>query len=157
MLLARLTAAPAGAALVRVTVQLAVPPLSTVAGVQATDATCTGALRASVAARLCPLRVPVTVALWSVVTAAAVTEKMPLAAPAATDADAGIVRLVLSLLSAIVVATAAAFVRLTVQVAAAPALRVSGVHASEASCAGADTLSVEILETPLAEAVIVAV
>lgn len=103
------------------------------------------------------MRVPVTVALWSVVTDPAVTEKVPLADPAAINADAGIVRLVLSLLSAIVVAAAAAFVRLRVQVAAVPALRVSGAHAREASCAGADTLSVDILVTPLAEAVIVAV
>jgi hypothetical protein len=152
------TAPPAGAAFVRVTLQLTAPaPLATDAGVHATEDTCTAVTRLRVAVLLTPFRAAVTIADWSVVTVPAAALNVPVVAPAAIDTEAGTVRELLFLVSATDEVAVAAFVSVTVQLAAAPLPMVRGAHDSADNCGAVLSVTDAVFVTPAAVAVIVTV
>ena len=110
-------APPVGAFLVKVTVQVLREMGPRLAGLQASEETCTGASRLTVVLAELPLYVAVRVALWSLPMVAVVTLKLTDVAAAATLTDAGAVR-VKSVLDRVTVAppVGAALLRVTVQV-----------------------------------------
>ena len=133
---------PVGAALFRVTVQVAVAPDSTLAGEQVSVDGTAGATRVSEALAVLPLRLEVTSAVLLVVTVDAEAVKVAVKAPAATLIDAGVVTKVL--LSESVTATppagAAAF-RVIVQVALPAPVIEEGLQDNEDSPTGVATWS----------------
>ncbi|HSR09267.1 MAG TPA: hypothetical protein VLM42_19200, partial [Bryobacteraceae bacterium] len=137
------------AAAVRVTEQMAVPGELTVAGEHVKPLNCVAAVRLMVACWLCPLRVPVTVAFWVLLTFPAVAEKVALLWPDVTVTLAGTVSNPLLLARVTAAALMAALLKVTVQVLDELLPRVVGAQASELSCAGALAVSVKVCEEPL--------
>jgi hypothetical protein len=155
--LVRLTVIALDAAPVRLTVQADVPGAFTVPGAQLNPLSCTLAANVTVAVWLCAPLVAVTVTVCPVATVPAVTAKVAVPDPIPTVTLAGAVNAVLLLATPTVIALAAALLRLTVQVAEAPAPKVFGVQLSPLNCAGALRFSVKFCVTPLELAVRAAV
>ena len=155
LLLDRATLAPpAGAAALRVTVQLDVPALVKDVGVQLTPPTTTCACTVTAAVRLTPLAVAVTVAFWAVAGVPPVAVKPALVAPAATVTDPATVKAALLLESVTICPpAAAALLSVTVQVDAAPAASVAGLQESDAGVAGATSDKDALAELPFRAAV----
>jgi hypothetical protein len=148
---------PEGAVEASVTVQVVAPPEVRAVGLQASEEKLTAVVRLIVAVLETPLRVAVTDALCVPEMVPAVAVKEAVVAPAATVTEPGVVNA--ELLSEIVTAApplGAAEVRVTVQVLAAPEVRVVGLQASEERLTGAVRLIAALLETPLRVAVRVA-
>jgi hypothetical protein len=148
---------PAGAASLTVTVQAEVPGAFTLAGAQLTPLNVSTAFRLTVAVRLRPPKLAVTVADASVLTVPAVAVNVPLLDPLLTVAFAGTVNTPVLLVRLTVAVLVAAFVSVTVQVEVWPVPSVPGLQLRLDSCAGATRLNEEVRVTPLALAVTTAV
>jgi hypothetical protein len=140
----------------RVTVQVAVAPEESDAGVQASEEIDTGATRLIVAVREVPFSDTVTVAVASAETVPAVAVNVAEDWPASTGAEAGTVRLALLSETATVVSALTALDRVTVQVEDAPDASDVGEHVSEDGEAVVTRLMLEVFETPLNVAVMMA-
>ena len=90
-----------------------------------------------------------TTAFWLLLTVPDVAVNVAVLWSNATVTLAGTVSNPLLLASETVVALAAAWFKITVQVLDVLLPRVEGAHASEVSCAGAAALSVKVCEAPL--------
>ena len=157
MPLARLTVIALVAAPVRLTVQTELPGAFTVPGAQLNPLNCTVAASDTVAVCVCAPLVAVTVTVCPVNTVPAVTVNVAVLDPAPTVTLAGAVRAALLLPTPIVSALAAALLKLTVQVAEAPAPKVFGVQLTPLNCAGALRFNVKFCVTPFRLAVRLAV
>jgi hypothetical protein len=146
---------PLGAALVKLTVQVACADGSTLPG-QASEDNCAGAATVSEEVRETPLIEAVTTAVVSVVTEAVLAVNVAPADPAGTSTEAGTVRLALLLESPTLMAVEAALLRFTVQETAAPEATLDG-QVTEDNEAGAVTVRLNVREVPLIEAVRTAV
>jgi hypothetical protein len=105
-----------------------------------------------------PFKEAVTVAVCAEGIVPAVTVKVPVVAPAATVAEAGVVsRALLSDTVTTVPPAGAAFDNVTVQVAVEAEFKLVGLQTSEVSLSDATRLIEEVRETPLREADRVAV
>src|SRR5580658_10739052 len=138
---------PNGAAWLSVTVQVLAAPEFTLVGVQASAETSVGAIRFKVA--LCEElpKVAVTVPDWLVVIAAAVALKVAEVLFAGTVTDAGTMSAVLLLESPTALPpNGAAWLRVTVQVLAAPEFTLVGVQASAETSVGAIRFKVALCE-----------
>jgi hypothetical protein len=128
---------PEGAGPFRITVHVAAPPGARLDGLHATEVvSTTGAVMVGVnvtfAVREAPLKVAVTVALWFVVTEAAVAVKVVEVDPAGTVTNAGTVRLPALLVRVTVVPPAgAAALSVTVQFELPGVTTEAGLHPSE--------------------------
>jgi len=105
------------------------------------------AVRLMVACWLCPLRVAVTVALWSLLTVPEAAVKVVLLWPKATTTLAGTVSNALLLASATVAALLATLFKVTVQLLDALLASVEGAQATDVSCAGALAVTVKVCDT----------
>ena len=151
------TVPPAGAALVRVTVQLAVAFAPRPAGLQTRAESTRGATRLTAALCEAPLSVAVTVALWSVGIVPVVALNVPEVEPANTVTEVGVVKTALLFDTVTAVPPAgAALVSVTVQVPVAFGPRVVGLHANPERATGATRLMVTFCDAPLSVAVTVA-
>jgi hypothetical protein len=140
---------PAGAAAVRVTIQLPVALGARMVGLQASEERAADASRFTVAVFETPLIVAVTVAAWLLVTAPAVTVNVADVEPDATVTEAGVVSpLLLSESETEEPPAGAAALSVTVQVLVAPEARLVGLQASEERTTGASKSSVALRETP---------
>ena len=99
---------PEGAAWLSAIVQVENPPETSEDGLQAREVTSMGATRFRVAFWEAPFRVAVTVAVWLVVSVAAVAVKVAVVFPAATTTEAGTVNFELLLVSVVVLPPAGA-------------------------------------------------
>jgi hypothetical protein len=155
LLLDRATLAPpAGAAALRVTVQLETPALVKEVGEQLTPLTLACACTVTAAVWPTPLAVAPTVAFWAVAGVPALAVKLALAAPAATVTDPGTLRAALSLESVTnCPPAAAALLSVTVQADAAPAANVAGLQTTDAGVAGATSDSEALAVLPFRIAV----
>jgi hypothetical protein len=151
------TAPPVSAGVLSVTVQVvAAPPLRLV-GVQVRELSIIGASRLMLAVCEIPFNVAVKVAVWLLATVPAIAVNVVDVDPAGTVTDtAGTGSKVLLLASATTVPPVGTLLlRVTVQVVAAPELKLVGVHASELNTGEAVRATVAVWETPagtLAEA-----
>jgi hypothetical protein len=155
LLLARATVAPpVEAALLNVTVQVAVPAPVNDAGLQVRPLTVTGAFIVTVELALAPLAVAVTVPEQSLAIAPAVAEKVAVVAPAATVTEAGAVRRALldERVTASPPAGAAALV-VTVQALTAPDVSDVGAQARAVTVTGGTRLNEAVFEVPFNVAV----
>jgi hypothetical protein len=149
---------PLGAALLRLIAQLAVALDPSVEGVHPMDETLTGATRFKLALREMPFSVAVTVAVWSVVTAAVLTVKLAAKKPVGTSSEVGVTKIgLLSLRETIRPPAVAAALRLTVHFAIALDPRLEGLQTIDETAAEAIRLMVAPRETPFSVAVTVAV
>ena len=135
---------PAGAADVKVTVQLDVPGAFTVAGEQLRLLGCVVTVSAMVANWFMPFKEPVTVTFWAALTEAVVAAKLAVLWVAAMVTLAGTDRDPLLLLKETMVVTVAALFRETVQVLDALLPSDVGEQETEVSCAGALPVSVKV-------------
>lgn len=130
-------APPAGAAFVRVTVQLVVAFELTLAGVQLNELTESGPVSDRVKLSDPPFRVAVTTAVWSEVKVPAVAVRVAVVAAAATVTDAGTLSAALLLeRDTEAPPVGAAFDNVTVQVEVVLVFKLLGVQASELTTAG---------------------
>jgi hypothetical protein len=145
---------PAGAAPVKLTVQVEVPGALTVAGLQLSVLSWLDGVTVTLADLLTPFVPAVMVTLFALATVPAVTVMVCVFAPAATAVFAGTGNALLSLdrftRNPLPVA---AFVKDTVQEVVCPLVTLAGVHTSDDSTGSAETFKVEVLETPAAVAV----
>jgi hypothetical protein len=156
---------PAGAAVVKLIVQVVLAPGGRVVGLQfsADRSTIakfgvTGARRFTVAVLETPPSVAVTVTAWLVVMLPAVTGKVADVVPDVTVSEAGVVSpVLLSESETEEPAAGAAELSVAVQVAVAPEDRLVGLQASEEMPTGAVRFSVALRETPFSVAVTEAV
>ena len=133
---------PAGAALVRVTVQALVAAEPKVVGLQVTEASATGADKVNETVGEALPRVAVSTAVPFALMVPAVAVKLAEVAPATTVTVAGTLRAGLLLDSPTLVPPAgAALVRVTVQALVAAEPKVVGVQVTEASATGADKVN----------------
>lgn len=146
----------AATGLERVTVQVAVAPEESDAGVQASDEIETGAAKVIVAVLDVPFSVTVTVAVASAVTVPAVAVNVAEDWPANTVAEAGTVRVALLSETVIVVSALTVLDRVTVQVEEVPDVRDAGEHVREEGAAAESRLMAAVWETPPNAAVMVA-
>jgi hypothetical protein len=155
LLLESETSALPDAALFRLTVQLDVPPLATVEGVQLTELTSAAALAVTdTVVCAVPLYVAVIVAVCPVVTVPAVAVNPADVAPEVTVTFAGTLTAALLLDSETTALPDAALFRLTVQLDVPPLATVDGVQLTEliVAAAGASAVSEVDTETLLAVA-----
>ncbi len=151
------TAPPAGAACVRVTVQVLDAFCPRLVGLQPSDDTSTGASRLIVALAELLLYVAVTVALWLLPIVVVVALNVAVVAAAATVTDVGTVRVALLFVSATTAPPAGAgCVRVTVQVLEAFCPRLAGLQPSDDTNTGANRLIVAFAELLLYVAVTIA-
>jgi hypothetical protein len=133
LLLARVALRPPeGAAVVRLTVQAAVPGAVTLAGEQFNASICTP-IKLSFADTLWPLRLAVTVGVWLTLRVPVFAEKLTLLWLARTVTLLGIVRRRVLVLIDIAVALAAALLNETVQVALALLPNTDGAQVRDVS------------------------
>lgn len=152
--LVRLTAKPpVGAPSVKLTVQVELPGAATVAGLQLSPLNCAAGDTVTVVV-FAGLALAVTVTVCELETEAAVAVKVAVVIPEATVTlpGTGSAALLLDRFTTSPLPVAA-FVSVTVQVVVCPDVTLGGVHATVDICAGAETLSVKVLETPAALAV----
>lgn len=152
------TAPPAPAALLRLTLQVAVPDEDRLVGAQPSAA---GTVGASSETDVCcepPPKVAVTTAVWSLVIVPAVAVKPALLDPAVTVTEPGTLNPAVLLDSKTdALPGPAALDRVTVQLAVSPDERVDGAHVSELNAAGAESREKEaVCEVPFRLAVITA-
>lgn len=147
---------PAGAAPLRVTVQVEYPGPFTLAGAQLIPLNDTVVAKSTVAVVFFPFQPAVTRAVWLVLIVPAVAWNVPLLDPAPIVTLAGTVNPPKLLDRLTVAGLVAAFVKLTVQVEFWPEFSVRGVQLNEDNCGRATSDSEKILFTPLALAVITA-
>jgi predicted deacylase len=141
------TCPPDSAALLSVTVQVAVAPDSSEVGVQLRLEGTGGATSASEALADVPLRPAVSTAVPSAATWDAETANVALEAPATTLTDAGVVTTALSSANTTRLPPAgAALFSVTVQVAVAPEAKLAGAHTSDVTCATALRLIEDVVE-----------
>src|ERR1039458_1541069 len=119
---------------VRVPVQLLVPPLPSVDGVQDTELSVTAVAKAIDDACVLPFNVAVSVAVWSDAIVPALAVKLAVLDPAATATDPGAVSAAVLLDS--VTVPPLIFVSVTVQVLVPPLPSVAGVHDTELTVTG---------------------
>ena len=145
---------PLGAASVKVAVQVELPGALTVAGLQLSPLNCATGDTVTAAVLVTPLALAVTVAVCALATVAAVAVNVAVVAPDPTVTVAGTGRaaLLLDRLTANPLPVAA-FVKATVQVVVCAGDRVAGAQPTDVNCAGAEALSVNVLDTPAALAV----
>ncbi|MBL0160911.1 MAG: hypothetical protein IPP47_28075 [Bryobacterales bacterium] len=145
---------PVGAIFLRVTVQMAAAPDASEAGAQVRVDGTIGATRVNDEVAEEPFRAAVTTAAPSAVTVPAVAAKVAVATPAATVTEAGTVRA--ALLSESVTSNppvGAIFLRVTVQMAAAPDASEAGAQVRVDGTIGATRVNVEVAEEPFRAAV----
>jgi hypothetical protein len=135
---------PAGATLVSVTVQAAVPEAITVAGAQAKELTCTVTDRPMMVDWVTPLSDAVTVTFCALGMFAVLAANVAVLWLAATVTLAGTVRAALPLFNATVELTTAALFNITVHVLDELLPRARGAQDSEESMAGAAAARVKV-------------
>jgi hypothetical protein len=140
---------------VTVTVQVALPPDTRLAGLHVRPLSNTGATSAIVAVCVLPFSVAVMVAVWLLAIVPAVAVKVAVVLPDATAAEAGTVNAA-ALLDTVTVAPPVC-VTVTVQVALPPDPRLAGLHVSPLSNTGATSAIVAVCVLPFSVAVMVAV
>ena len=148
---------PTVAALFSVTVQKEVPGALTLAGVQDNALSVADAFKFTDAVRVCPFRLAVTVAIWSLLSVPAVAVNAPSLAPVLIVMLAGTLNTPRLLDKATVAALVAALFSVTEQVALCPVPKLPGVQLKLDNCAGATRFNVKVRVTPVALAVITAV
>ena len=147
--LARPTVIALAAAAVRLTVHCVVPGAFTVPGAQLSELNCAVADTVTVAVWVCAPLVAITVTVCVLTTVLAVAVKVAVLDPAPTVTLAGTVSAALLLDSPIVIALAAALLKLTVQVDDEPAPTEFGEQLSPLNCAGAAlTFNVKVCDAP---------
>lgn len=148
---------PAGAGLVRLTVQVVLPLGPRLVGLQTRVESASGATRLMVTLCEAPLSVAVTVAFWSLAIVPVVALNVAEVEPEVTVTEVGTVSTTLLFDTATVVPPAgAALVSVTVQVLVAFATRLVGLHARVESATEDTKLKVTFCETPFSVAVTVA-
>jgi hypothetical protein len=159
LLLERETAVPpAGVVLLRFTAHVVMAPEVKLVGLQVSEETVTADTRLIVAVWVKPLRVAVSVALWSLAMLPAVAVKLVVAEPAGTvmvDTRTGSEALLLKRETAAPPAGAALF-RVTVHTALVPEVRLVGLQVSEDRTVGTAKAMVAVCEMPFRVAVSVA-
>jgi hypothetical protein len=142
--------------LLRVTVQVEVAPLATLAGLQLKDVTAGGVTVTDTVVCAVPLKVAVMVAVCAV-KELAVAKKVADAAPETTVTPAGTVTAALLLERVTTELAVADLLRLTVQVEVAPLAMLAGLQLKDVTCAGLVTVTDTVVcAVPLKVAVRVA-
>jgi hypothetical protein len=140
---------------VTVTVHVALPPGTRLAGLHVNTLTSTGATSETVAVCVLPFSVAVTVAVWLLAIVPAVAVKVAVVLPDPTAAEAGTVNAT-ALLDTVTVAPPV-FVTVTVQVALPPDPKLAGLHVRPLSTTEAASVIVAVCVLPFSVAVTVAV
>ena len=153
MPLPRPTVIALAAAAVRLTVHCAVPGAFTVAGVQLSELNCAVADTVTVAVCVCAPLVAVTVTVCVLATVPEVAVKVAVLVPAPTVTLGGTGRAASLLANPTVRALAAALLRVTVQVVAAPVPTVFGAQLNPVNWTGEVRFNVKVCVAPLRLAV----
>jgi hypothetical protein len=153
LLLSNVTLTGLEVAAVSVTVQLEVPGELTVAGEQLRLVIWLATVRLIVACWLCPFRVAVTIAVWSLVTVAVDAAKVAPLCPGATTTLGGTESIPLLLTSEMVAAVIADLFKVIVQVLDTLLPKLEGAQARELGTGGALAVSVKVWDIPFRVAV----